>query len=156
VDLPLPAQRWLEDPRWAMICVILPTVWAGVGPGCLIYLAALKTIPEDLYEAADLDGAGFLGKIRHITLPTIKVLVIINFIGAVVNAFRVAGYILAMTGGGPAGATQVLALKVFFDAFVYLRFGIATATAWLLGAMLIGFTVFQLRRLSRVQFRAAA
>ncbi len=156
VELPLKHQRWLEDPTWAMFCIILPTVWAGMGPGCLIYLAALKTIPEDLYEAADLDGAGFLGKARHITIPTIKVLILINFIGAVVNAFRVAGYILAMTGGGPAGATQVLALKVFFDAFVYLRFGMATATAWMLGAMLIGFTVFQLRRLSRVEFRTAA
>jgi len=153
--LPAAAQRWLKDPRWAMFCVVLPTAWAGMGPGCLIYLAALKTIPEDLYEAADLDGAGFFSKAWHITVPMIKVLIIINFIGAVVNAFRVSGYILAMTGGGPAGATEVLALKIFFDAFVHLRFGMATATAWLMGAMLIGFTVFQMRRLSRVEFRTA-
>jgi multiple sugar transport system permease protein len=138
-----------------MPCVILPTVWAGIGPGCLIYLAALKTIPEDLYEAADLDGAGFLGKTWHITIPSIRVLIAINFIGAVIGAFRVAEYILAMTGGGPAKATQVLALKIFYDAFVYLRFGFATATAWVLGGMLIGFTVFQLKRLSRVEFRTA-
>ena len=155
VRAPLQPQRWLADPNWAMFCIILPTIWAGVGPGCLIYLAALKTIPDDLYEAADLDGAGFFGKAWHVAIPTIKVLIVINFIGAVVNAFRVAAYILAMTGGGPAGATEVLALKVFYDAFVYLRFGIATATAWILGAMLIGFTVFQLRRLSRVEFRTA-
>ncbi len=155
-SLPFGPKKWLRDPDWAMFCVILPTVWAGMGPGCLIYLAALKTIPEEIYEAADLDGAGFLGKVRHIALPSIKVLILINFIGAVVNAFRVSGYILAMTGGGPAGATEVLALKVFFDAFVYLGFGLATATAWILGAMLIGFTVFQLRRLSRVEFRTAS
>ena len=155
VELPLQYQRWLNDQDWAMFCIILPTVWAGMGPGCLIYLAALKTIPEDLYEAADLDGAGFLGKAWHIAIPSIKVLIVINFIGAVVNAFRVSGYILAMTGGGPGRATQVLALKVFFDAFVYLRFGIATATAWILGSMLIAFTIFQLRRLSRVEFRTA-
>jgi len=153
--LPVKAQRWLEDPHWAMICIILPTIWAGMGPGCLIYLAALKTIPEELYEAADLDGAGFLAKVRYIALPSIKILILINLIGAVIGAFRVSGYILAMTGGGPAGATTVLALKIFFDAFVYLRFGFATAMAWILGAMLIGFTVFQLRRLSRVEFRAA-
>ena len=152
----LEPKKWLKDPDWAMFCVVLPTIWAGVGPGCLIYLAALKTIPEEIYEAADLDGAGFLGKAWHITIPSIKVLILINFIGAVVNAFRVSGYILAMTGGGPAGATKVMALKVFFEAFVYLRFGVATATAWVLGAMLIGFTVFQLRRLSRVEFRTAA
>ncbi|KPJ57727.1 MAG: hypothetical protein AMS16_00920 [Planctomycetes bacterium DG_58] len=155
VQLPFAPRKWLGDPGFAMFCVILPTVWAGMGPGCLIYLAALKTIPEEIYEAADIDGAGFLGKLRHITIPSIKVLILINFIGAVVNAFRVSGYILAMTGGGPEGATEVLALKIFFDAFVFLRFGVATATAWILGAMLIGFTVFQLRRLSRVEFRTA-
>ena len=138
-----------------MVCVVLPSAWAGLGPACLIYLAALKTVPEDLYEAADIDGAGFFEKLRHVTLPTIKILIIINFIGAVVNAFRVAGYILAMTGGGPAGATKVMALKIFYDAFVYLKFGIATANAWILGSLLIGFTVFQLKRLANVEFRTA-
>ncbi len=150
------SQNWLGDRDWAMLCVVLPSVWAGVGPGCLIYLAALKTIPEDLYESADIDGAGFFAKLWHVTLPSIKVLIIINFIGAVVTAFRVSGYILVMTGGGPGDATKVLALKVFYDAFVYLRFGIATSTAWILGSLLLGFTVFQLKRLSRVEFRAAA
>jgi len=151
----LPAQQWLQDRHWAMFCVVLPTVWAGMGPGCLIYLAALKTIPEDLYEAADIDGAGFFSKIWHITIPTIKVLIIIQFIGAVVGAFRTAGYILAMTGGGPNRATEVMALKIFYDAFVFLRFGTATAMAWILGFFLIGFTVFQLKRLSKVEFRTA-
>jgi multiple sugar transport system permease protein len=154
-SLPFAVQRWLDDPRWAMPCVILPTVWAGIGPGCLIYLAALKTVPEELYEAADLDGAGFFGKLRHVTLPTIRVLIYINFVGAVIHGFQVSEYILAMTGGGPSGLTEVLALKVFYDAFVYLRFGFATAAAWLLGAMLIGLTVLQLRRMASVEFKAA-
>jgi multiple sugar transport system permease protein len=153
-DLPMKPQDWLGDRRWAMACIVLPTVWAGMGPGCLIYLAALKTIPDDLYEAADLDGAGFFNKIWHITIPSIQVLIVINFIGAVVGSFRVAEYILAMTGGGPGGATQVLALKVFYDSFVFLRFGFATATAWIFGAMLVGFTVYQLKRLSSVEFKA--
>ena len=154
-DQHLETVKWLEEPRWALVCVILPTVWAGMGPGCLIYLAALKTIPEDFYEAADIDGAGFFGKIWHITIPTIKILIIIQFIGAFVGAFRTAGYILVMTGGGPNRATEVTALKIFYDAFVFLRFGIATATAWVLGFLLIGFTVFQLKRLSKVEFRTA-
>jgi len=153
--LPFTPQRWLDDPRWAMPCVILPTVWAGIGPGCLIYLAALKTVPEELHEAADLDGAGVFGKLRHVTLPTIRVLIFINFIGAVAHGFQVSEYILAMTGGGPSGLTEVLALKVFYDAFVHLRFELATAAAWLLGAMLIGLTALQMRRLASVEYRAA-
>ena len=62
-------QDWLGDPKWAMMFIIIPLVWAGMGPGCLIYLAALKSIPEEMYEAADLDGAGLISKIWRITVP---------------------------------------------------------------------------------------
>ena len=71
-------QKWLQDKSQAMVSIIIPLAWAGMGPGCLIYLAALKTVPEDLYEASAIDGAGFLGRIWHITLPTIRPLVMIQ------------------------------------------------------------------------------
>jgi len=152
----IPPQGWLSSPRWAMFCVVLPLVWASMGPGSLIYLAALKTIPEDLYEAAEIDGAGTWRKLFYITIPTIKPLIIISFVGAFIGAFRASDYILAMTGGGPADSTTVLELWIFYDAFLYLRFGTATAMAWLLGFMLIGFTVYQMKRLSSMQFTSAA
>jgi multiple sugar transport system permease protein len=103
-----------------------------------------------------MDGATIWIKLWHITIPTIKPLLIITFVGAIIGAFRASDFILAMTGGGPADATMVLDLKIFYDAFIYLRFGPATATAWILGFILIGFTVYQMRRLSRMQFRSAA
>ncbi len=151
---------WLQDPHFALFFCLLPTVWAGMGPGCLIYLAALKTIPEELYEAADIDGAGIRHKLTHIALPTIKILVMINFIGAMIGAVRGAGgFMLAMTGGGPygesGGATEVIGLKIFYTTFGYLQFGVGAAMAWVLGAMLIGFTVIQLRQLSNLEFRTA-
>ena len=153
------AINWLTSARFALLFCLLPTIWAGMGPGCLIYLAALKTIPEDLYEAADIDGAGMWGKIAHIAIPSIKVLIVINFIGAFVGAVKGASsYILAMTAGGPYtpyGETEVVGLQIFYTAFMYLKFGLATAMAWVLGAFLIGFTVFQLQRLSKVEFRTA-
>ena len=71
----LEPQRWLESEGWAMICVVVPTVWAGVGAACLIYLAALKMVEESLYEAAAIDGAGLWSKLRHITLPSLQALV---------------------------------------------------------------------------------
>lgn len=150
---------WLQDPRFALICCLLPTVWVGMGPGCLIYLAALKTIPEDLYEAADIDGAGIRHKLFHIALPTIRMLILINFIGAMIGAVRGSGgFALAMTGGGPygesGGATEVVGLKIFYTTFGYLQFGVGAAMAWVLGAMLIGFTVLQLKRMSNLEFRA--
>ena len=97
----------------------------------------------------------------HIAVPSIKALILINFIGAMIGAIRGAGgFMLAMTGGGPfgqyGGATEVIGLKLWLTTFGYLKFGTAAAMAWVVGAMLIGFTVMQLKRLSRMEFRAAA
>jgi multiple sugar transport system permease protein len=152
-------KRWLEDPTFALFCCILPTIWAGMGPGCLIYLAALKTIPDEFYEAAEIDGAGIWHKLRHVAYPGIRALVAINFIGAVIGTIHGGSeMVLAMTGGGPYapyGASEVVGLHIFWQTFGYLRFGPATAMAWILGAMLIGFTVMQLTRLSKMEFRRA-
>ncbi|HUS90870.1 MAG TPA: extracellular solute-binding protein [Phycisphaerae bacterium] len=147
---------WLDSPTFALFFCLLPTVWAGMGPGCLIYLAALKTVPEELYEAADIDGAGMWAKVHHIAVPGIKALILINFIGAIIGVMKTgAGFILAMTAGEPHGRTELVGLHIYWQAFAYLRFGPATAMAWVLGAMLIGFTVVQLQRLSRMEFRTA-
>jgi ABC-type sugar transport system permease subunit/ABC-type glycerol-3-phosphate transport system substrate-binding protein len=146
---------WLHDARFAMVAVVLPTMWAGMGIGSLIYLAALKNVPDDLYEAAEIDGCGMRRKFWHITLPTLKPLILINFVGAFVGTFQGMSNILVMTGGGPQESTMVLGLAIWSQAFVYLSFGLATAMAWVLGLMLIGFTLWQLRILKRVEFRRA-
>lgn len=151
-------KNWLAEPGTALVACILPGIWGGMGPGCLIYLAALKGIPDELYEAGDLDGAGFVAKVRHIVFPGLKALLVINFVGAVAGAFHSSANILVMTGGGPYtpyGATEVTSLLIYYNAFLYLRFGIATTMAWTLGAMLVGFTILQLKRLSRMEFKTA-
>ncbi len=146
--------KWLTNPETAMISCVIPMVWAGMGPGCLIYLAALKGIPDDYYEAADIDGASFIDKILFVVFPMLKALILINFVGAFIGSWYAAtGNILLMTGGG--GNTEVAGLHIWYKAFTYLKFGPATAMAWMLGFMLIGFTVHQLQILSRVEFRAA-
>jgi ABC-type sugar transport system permease subunit len=146
-------RAWTEEPRLAMLTCILPSLWAGTGPGCLIYLAALKTIPEEQFEAAEIDGAGFLSKTRNVVFPGLKALILINFVGAIAAAFHSSGSILIMTGGGPNGMTEVMSLFIFFEAFTRLRMGPATAMAWILASMLIGVTVLQLKRLSQVEFK---
>lgn len=144
--------RWLSDERTAMLACVLPMVWAGLGPGCLIYLAALKGISDDFYEAADIDGATFIDKILFIVFPILKPLLIINFVGVFIGAwFGATPNVLAMTGG--AANTEVAGLHIFYRAFVFFQFGPATAMAWMLAFMLIGFTVYQLRLLARVEFR---
>ena len=151
--------RWLENKHTALLFCLLPSIWAGMGPGCLIYLAALKTVPDDLYEAADVDGASIAQKVRFVAVPSIKGLILINFIGAVVATIKNGGdNMLAMTGGGPYtpyGETEVAGLHIFFEAFAYLRFGTAVSMAWILGAMMVGFTIFQMKRLSRMEFKTA-
>jgi len=143
--------NWLNNPDTAMFGCVLPMVWAGMGPGCLIYLAALKGIPDDAYEAADIDGATFVDKILFVVFPMLKALIIINFVGVFIGSWNATGNILAMTGG--AADTEVAGLSIFYRAFAYLKFGPATAMAWMLGFMLIGFTVHQLRILSRLEFK---
>lgn len=147
--------RWLQNPNTAMLSCVLPMVWAGLGPGSLIYLAALKGIPDDLYEASDIDGTTFIDKILFVVLPNMKVLIAINFVGAFIGAwYSGAGNILIMTGG--MADTEVADLHIWYKAYTYLNFGEATAMAWMLGLMLIGFTIHQLKMLSAIEFKSSS
>jgi ABC-type sugar transport system permease subunit/ABC-type glycerol-3-phosphate transport system substrate-binding protein len=149
-------QEFLQDPNLAMVWIIIPTIWAGIGPGCLIYLAALKGIPDEQYEAADLDGAGIWAKITQVVVPNLSALILINFVGAVVGAMQSSSNIFVMTGGGPEDVTMTVGLSIWFNAYMYLNFGLATAQAWILGALLVGFTLYQLRVLNQMQFRTTS
>jgi ABC-type sugar transport system permease subunit/ABC-type glycerol-3-phosphate transport system substrate-binding protein len=147
------AKDWLGDPATAMMCTIIPSVWAGMGMASLIYLAALKGIPEELYEAADLDGAGMWAKLRRITLPQLAPLIIINFVGAFIGTFQSMGNIFLLTFGGPGKETMVMGMAIWLEAYANLRFSVATSMAWILGSALIGFAYLQIRILRQVEFR---
>jgi multiple sugar transport system permease protein len=148
-------QTWLQDPALAMLCCILPGVWAGAGMASLIYVAALQALPPDYYEAAAIDGAGILSRFRHITYPQLLPLMVINFVGAFIAAFQGMGSIFLLTFGGPGDATNVLSLAIWKEAYNNLRFSTATTMAWFLGVALIGFTYLQIRILRKVEFRRA-
>lgn len=147
---------WLQDPAWAMVCCILPGVWAGAGISSLIYIAAIESLPRDYYEAAALDGAGIFARFRHVTFPQIAPLMVINFVGAFIAAFQGMGSIFLLTFGGPGDATQVVSLQIWKEAYNNLRFSTATTMAWFLGVALIAFTYMQIRLLRRVEFRQAS
>ena len=147
---------WLGDPKWAMLAVVIPGIWAAAGPGSILYLAALKNVPDERYEAADLDGASWIHKIRFITFPGLKALMLINLLGAFIGGFKAMENIFVLTGGGPNQATHVMGLEVWQNAFMFLKFGYATAAAWVMGSILIGFTVVQIKHLTQMKFTAAA
>ena len=93
--------------------------------------------------------------IWHVTLPSIRPLIMIQFIFVLIGAFQSADNVLVMTGGGPDYATHVIGLEIFYNAYVYLRFGVAIAIAWILGFFLIGLTMLQMKRISRMSFTTA-
>lgn len=155
IDIRMNKQNWLGDPRWAMIAVVIPLVWATAGIASLIYLAALKSIDEESYEAAEIDGAGMLHKLWYVTIPYLKPLIIINFVAAFIGTFHNMDNILIMTGGGPGQETMVLSLRIWLEAYVYQRYSRAVVMAWVLGIGLIAFTVYQLKILKKVEFRRA-
>jgi ABC-type sugar transport system permease subunit len=152
--LPL-VNDWLGSPSLAMFAVVLPGIWAGAGPGSILYLAALKNISEDRYEAADLDGASWWQKIRYITLPGLKPLILINLLGVFIGGFKAMENIFVMTQGGPVNSTRTIGLEVWQNAFMFLKFGYATAAAWVMGSILIGFTLIQIRTLLKMRFTTA-
>ncbi len=149
------AHDWLGDPSLAMFAVVLPGIWAGAGPGSILYLAALKNISAERYEAADIDGANWIQKIRYITLPGLRPLILINLLGVFIGGFKAMENIFVLTGGGPLYATHTIGLEIWTNAFMYLRFGYATAAAWVMGAILVGFTLIQIKNLTKMKFTAA-
>jgi multiple sugar transport system permease protein len=146
---------WLGDPKLAMLAVVVPGIWAGAGPGSILYLAALKSIPDERYEAADIDGANWRAKLFKITFPGLKPLMLINLLGVFIASFKAMDNIFILTGGGPLYATHTVGLEVWKNAFLYLKFGYATAAAWVMGAILVGFTVTQIQYLTRLKFSTA-
>jgi len=143
---------WLGSPSLALFAVVLPGIWAAAGPGSILYLAALKSIPQERYEAADIDGANWLQKIWRITLPGLKPLILINLLGVFIGSFKAFDNIFVLTGGGPLGHTNTIGLEIWKNAFMYLKFGYATAAAWVMGAILLGFTLIQVQYLLKMRF----
>lgn len=144
---------WLGNAKLAMIATIIPTIWAGTGMGSLIYLAALKGIPDELYEAAALDGSGIISKLRFVTIPQLMPLIMINFVGAFIGTFQSMGNIFLLTFGGPGKETRVLSMAIWLEAYTNLRFSMATSMGWILGSVLVGFAYLQIRILRKVEFR---
>lgn len=136
---------WLSSARWAMISLIIATLWIRLGFNMVIYLAALQSIPTELYDAARVDGASGWRRFRHITWPllgpTTFLLVIIN----IIYSLHVFDLIYVMTGGGPGFSTTVLVQYIYQMAFTEGQMGYASAIGVVLYLLLLIFTVFQWR-----------
>jgi multiple sugar transport system permease protein len=146
----LPAPGWAADSNWAMPTVILTFAWREIGYFTVIYLAGLQGVPEELKEAARIDGCGPLGVFRHVTvpllMPTTLFVMVLCVIRATQNSF---GVVYVMTAGGPVNATNVIVLYLYQQAFQFFRLGYASAVAYVLFAFIFIATMIQFRLMGK-------
>lgn len=139
----LPPQLWLQDPFWAMPCIILMSVWKGLGYNVIIFLAGLQNIPKHLYEAARIDGASWIQQFRHITFPLLSPTTYFVFVMSTIGSFQVFSQIYMMTPrGGPLKSTLVIVYYLYQKAFEKFEFGYALAIAFVLFTMIFSMTLF--------------
>jgi multiple sugar transport system permease protein len=136
---------WLGDPHWAMPAIVLFAVWKNFGYNMIILLAGLQAIPDDLYEAARIDGAGGIAQFRHVTLPALAPVMLLVSILTMAAYFQLFAEPYVMTGGGPVQSTTSILYLMFVQGFQFWNLGYATAVAFVLFAILFGLTLVQLR-----------
>jgi multiple sugar transport system permease protein len=140
--------NWLGSERWVMQAMIISGLW-GVGGGVLILLATLQNIPNELYEAAELDGAGVLQRFWHVTVPMISSVILYNLIVGIIGSLQTFARIYVLTGGGPNYASYFYNLYIYDNAFSFLKFGLASAQAWILFVVILILTYLALRTSGR-------
>jgi multiple sugar transport system permease protein len=136
---------WWTSPDWAMPAIVLASVWKDLGFVAVILLAGLQAIPPDLYEAAQLDGAGGWRRLRSVTLPMLSPSLFFVVVLSLINGFQVFDQVWVMTQGGPAGATSVVVEQIVKYAFSYGRVGYASAMSIVLFAIIMIITLVQVR-----------
>lgn len=146
IDEPL---LWLGDKNLAMPAVILMSVWKTVGFAMVVYLAGLQAIPEEYYDAAKLDGAGPLRRLKDITIPLLSTTTLFVVVIQVLGSFQVFTQIFVMTNGGPLRRTTTVVYHIYQSAFRDFRMGYAAAMAFAMFAMMFVFTLLQMRFMRR-------
>jgi multiple sugar transport system permease protein len=143
---------WLADTRTAMPAVLIMSIWKGLGYNMVIFLAGLQGIPQELYEAAKIDGAGAWARFRYVTLPLVSPTTFFVVVLSTVAAFQVFDQTYVMTGGGPAYSTTTLALFIYQNAFQWFHMGYAAALSYVLFAAVAVVTLLQFRAQGRFVF----
>lgn len=154
--LGLPQINWLGDPRSAMPSIVLITIWKGAGFNMVIWLAGLQSIPQELYEAAAIDGANRWQKFRNVTLPLLAPTSFFLAVTGVIGSFQVFTPVYVLTKGGPLDSTNTAVYHIYRRAFQEFDFGYASAQSWILFGVIFIATIIQVvyvrRRTEEIQF----
>lgn len=136
---------WLGDPRWAMPAIIVMAAWKNFGFDTIVFVAALQAIPQNLYEAASLDGAGPWQQLRYVTLPALAPTFLFVAVLTMIGYFQLFAEPYVMTQGGPADGTLSIVLLMYQHGFRWWNMGYAAAVAFVLFAVILLFTALQAR-----------
>jgi multiple sugar transport system permease protein len=136
--------QWLFSETWVVPAFVLMSVWT-IGAPMVIYLAGLQGIPQHLYEAAEIDGAGPWAKFAHVTLPMISPIIFFNTVMQIIVSFQIFTPAYVMTRGGPANASLFVGLYLYNNAFRYFQMGYAAALAWLVFVIIMALTLIVIR-----------
>lgn len=137
--------KWLADYNWSLISIMIVYIWQQVGYYAIVFLSGLKGIPEEIYEAASIDGAGNIRTFFHITVPMVSPTTFFLSIMGIIGSFKVFDQISVLTQGGPGSSSSVMAFYVYRTAFDYYEMGYANTLAWALFVLVFIVTVFQYR-----------
>lgn len=146
--LGLPTPAWLQDPNTALAAIMAMDVWAACGYYMLIFLAGLEAIPEELHDAAKLDGASAWTRFTHITLPLLRPTMLFVVVVNTIRSLQIFAEIFVMTRGGPLGSTTTVVFHLYEQAFGRFELGYASAIAWLLFLLSMGLAWLQMRALA--------
>jgi multiple sugar transport system permease protein len=155
-SLGLPSLEWAIDPWAGLTMISLLSVWLHLPFTFVILYAARLAVPEELYEAARIDGATAWRRFVHVTVPVMMPAILVAVLFRYIFAFRIFSEVWLLTGGGPARQTEVMAVYLYLEAFRYNEFGVAAATGWLMVAASVLFGAVYLHRIYRRMFAEAA
>lgn len=144
-----PQTNWLNEPAWAMPALIVMSIWTGLGPRMILLLAGLQGIPDTLYEAAEVDGAGRWNVFRSITLPLLTPAMLFVLVTSSIGAFQVFTPVYMMTKGGPVRTTDVVGYHIYTEAWRLFRMGRASAQSYILFLVIVAVTIIQFRLMRR-------
>ena len=136
--------RWLTDPNTALYALWMMSIW-GLGRTAVIFLAGLKDVPQELYEAAALDGAGVVRSFRHVTVPLITPVIFFNLVLSIIATFQTFTNAFVATSGGPLDSTLFFVLYIYRTAFQFFQMGYASALAWVLFVIILLLTLTVVR-----------
>jgi multiple sugar transport system permease protein len=138
--------RWFASTEWAIPALISLVLWTSIGgPRMIIFLAGLQGVPEELYDAANIDGANRWQRFRHVTMPMLTPTVFFNLVLGIIGALQVFTSAYVATGGGPNYATWFYAVNIYYQAFQFFNMGYAAALSWFFAIIIVTLTWIQFR-----------